>query len=535
MLLACLMATFMTAVESTIVATAMPTVVAELGGFDLFAWVFAVYLLTQAVTIPIYGRLADLYGRKPVFYAGCALFLVGSGLCGLASRMAALIAFRTLQGIGAGAIQPVAATILGDIYEPTERGRVQGLVSSVFGISAVLGPSLGAFLISRVGWQAVFWVNIPIGAASVAMLAAFLREDVVRRRHRLDLAGAGLLLAAIGPLIVLLVQGPFLSRPAGIAVAILAAGSFVTLLWHEARTPEPMLPLELWRNRIIVLGSLGNCAAGALMMGVAAFLPAYVQGTMGGTALAGGLVLGAMSVSWALASLASARLMLRTSYRLTAIAGALSLIVGCLILITLTPARGVLWAGLGSFVIGVGMGLGSTVFIVSIQASVPVAATRGGDLVGHVHALRRPVARRGRIGCRAERHDSGARPRRAWRGQSPARTRLAGTSGAGRGGALERAGRRGDRQYVFRRRGLRRGSTRARPPDATRAEPGAARQPGLNHLGCVSKDGKAEGKHVVVWKEQAGNWKLDTEIWNRRGLALLMPRGLNPARHRSVV
>ncbi len=370
-LAACLMATFMAAVESTIIATAMPTVVAELGGFGLFAWVFAAYLLTQAVTIPIYGRLADLYGRKPVFFAGCALFLAGSTLCGFAWSMAALIGFRALQGIGAGAIQPTAATILGDIYSPTERGSVQALVSTVFGVSAVVGPSLGAFLVDHVAWQAVFWVNLPIGAAAIAMLAAFLKEDVQHRQHRIDVLGSVLLLVAVGAVLAALVQASVLPRPASIGLWALGAAAFAALIWHERRTPEPMLPLELWRNRIIALGSFGNCAAGALMMGVSAFLPAYVQGPMGRSALAGGLVLGAMSVSWPIASLAAARLMSRTSYRATAIAAALALLAGSLILLALTPARGPLWAGLGSFVIGIGMGMGSTVFIVSIQAAVP--------------------------------------------------------------------------------------------------------------------------------------------------------------------
>ena len=175
-LAACLMATFMAAVESTIVATAMPTIVADLGGFSLFSWVFAVYLLTQAVSIPVYGRLADIYGRKKVFYAGAGLFLVGSTLCGFSHSMVALILFRALQGFGAGGVQPIATTILGDIYAPTERAHVQGLVSSVFGVSAVLGPSLGAFLVEQVSWQLVFWVNLPIGVAAIAMVAAFLEE-----------------------------------------------------------------------------------------------------------------------------------------------------------------------------------------------------------------------------------------------------------------------------------------------------------------------------------------------------------------------
>ena len=175
-LAACLMATFMAAVESSIVATAMPTIVADLGGFNLFSWVFAVYLLTQAVSIPIYGRLADIYGRKKVFYFGAGLFLVGSTLCGFAGNMQTLILFRALQGFGAGGVQPIATTILGDIYSPTERAHVQGLVSSVFGIAAVLGPLLGAFLVEQVSWQLVFWVNLPIGVAAIIMIATFLRE-----------------------------------------------------------------------------------------------------------------------------------------------------------------------------------------------------------------------------------------------------------------------------------------------------------------------------------------------------------------------
>ena len=160
------MAMFMAAVESTIVSTAIPTIVATLGGFHLLSWVFAAYLLTQAATIPVYGRLADLYGRKRVLIVGCGVFLVGSALCGFAWNMPALVAFRALQGLGAGAIIPVATTIVGDIYPAAERGRVQGYVSSIWGIAAVTGPLLGAFLVQHVGWQTVFWVNLPIGVAA---------------------------------------------------------------------------------------------------------------------------------------------------------------------------------------------------------------------------------------------------------------------------------------------------------------------------------------------------------------------------------
>ncbi len=371
-LAACLMATFMAAVESSIIATAMPTIVSDLGGFDLFAWVFAVYLLTQAVSIPVYGRLADIYGRKKVFYIGAGLFLVGSTLCGFASNMFALILFRALQGLGAGGVQPIATTILGDIYTPTERAHVQGLVSSVFGIAAVLGPSLGAFLVQQVSWQLVFWVNLPIGVAAIIMIAAFLGESVEHRPHRIDYLGSLLLMLAIAALMMVLVQGGSLSHAMLATVGAIAVVTLAALIVHERTTPEPMLPLELWRqHRIIVIGSVGGAVISAVMTGVSAFLPTYVQGAMGLSPLTGGLVLGAMSVTWAVASFFGGRLMVRTTYRLTAILGTLSLIVGTSVLIALTPERGVPWATTGSLLIGVGMGLCNTTFIVSIQAAVP--------------------------------------------------------------------------------------------------------------------------------------------------------------------
>ena len=367
----CLMATFMPAVESSIVATTLPSIVADLGGFNVFSWVFTIYLLTQAVSIPIYGRLADQYGRKPVIIIGTIMFLSGSVLCGLAWDMPSLICFRALEGIGAGAIQPIAATILGDIYSPTERGKIQGLVSSVFGVSAVLGPSLGAFLIQYVSWRVVFWVNVPLGIVAMIILAVWLKESVQHRSHRIDWIGS-LLLLACGALMLAMVQAGRLTGTELVVLVVTGVLAFGALFLHERSTPEPMLPLELWRgNRIVVVGSLGNCFSGAVMMGISAFLPAYVQGAMGETAIAGGLVLGAMSISWAVASIVGARLMGRTSYRLTAALGGLCLFFGSVMLVLLQPSHGPLWASVGSFVIGIGMGFCSTVYIVSIHASVP--------------------------------------------------------------------------------------------------------------------------------------------------------------------
>ena len=370
-LAACIMATFMAAVESTIVATAMPTIIADLGGFKLFSWVFAVYLLTQAVAIPVYGRLADLYGRKTVFHAGAGLFLLGSTLSGFAPNMVWLVAFRALQGFGAGGVQPIAMTICGDIYTPSERARVQGLISSVFGVAAVAGPSLGAFLVEHVGWRTVFWVNIPIGAAAILMISLFLHETIEPRAHKVDYLGSLLMMIAICALMLVLVQGSFLPSAIVWTAGAIGVAGLAALAMHEAYAPEPMLPLELWRDRVIVIGSLGGGLAGAVMMGVSAFLPTYVQGALGRSPLTAGLVLGCMSVTWAFASIFGGRLMVRTTYRLSATLGALSLLAGSVILVLLTPERGVPWASAGSLVMGVGMGLCNTAFIVSIQAAVP--------------------------------------------------------------------------------------------------------------------------------------------------------------------
>ena len=250
------MATFTAAVESTIVATALPTIAVELQGAELTSWVFSAYLLMQAVTIPVYGRLADLYGRKKIFLAGSAIFFVGSALCGLATDISGLIAFRALQGCGAGCVQPIAYTIIGDIYRPVERARIQGMLSGVFGVAAIAGPSLGTLLVAQVTWRLVFWINLPIVVAAMAMLVAFLHEDTTLRRHPIDIVGAILLMAGIGG--VVLAADRWGRIGAATALTSFAAGmaALVAFAWHEVRTSAPMVPRTLWRNRVVVVASL---------------------------------------------------------------------------------------------------------------------------------------------------------------------------------------------------------------------------------------------------------------------------------------
>ena len=370
-LAAVMMAIFMAAIDLSIVATAMPTIVADLGGFHLFSWTFAAYLLAQAVTIPIYGRLADLYGRKRVFFAGASLFLLGSTLCGLAWGMVPLILFRGLQGAGAGAVQPIATTIVGDIYGPAERARIQGYISGVWGVAAIIGPTLGAFLVQHASWSLVFWINLPIGAATFVMFSRFLHERQQPRRHRIDYLGSVLMVLGAGGIMLALMQVGNRGEVVTIAtLAVVGAVALAALAAHERSAPEPLFPLNLWRNRVVVVGCLAGFANGALMMSLSAFLPTYVQGAMGRSPAAAGIALAASSVSWTFASIASGRLMIRTSYRLAAGIGGVCLVAGSLVLMTLDPSDSLLWAGTGALLNGIGMGFCNTAFIVSTQTAV---------------------------------------------------------------------------------------------------------------------------------------------------------------------
>jgi EmrB/QacA subfamily drug resistance transporter len=361
---------FMAAIESTIVATSMPTIVGALGGFELFSWVFTVYLLIQAVTIPLYGRLADLYGRKRILFWGIGVFLASSLLCGLAWSMLSLILFRVLQGLGAGAIMPVAMTLLGDVYRGADRARMQGYVSSSFGSAAILGPVVGAAIVAHVSWSWVFWVNVPFGLAAAVMLAVTLRENVEHRPHRLDYAGSLLMMLGTGTLLFVLVRATALSWT---EIALLGGAALILLGWfvaHERVTKEPMLPLRLWRNRLIVGSNLLNLANGAAFMGIAAFLPAYIQGVMGRSTLLAGLVLTGMSGAWPLGGFAAGRVMLRSTFRRAAIAGGISIVAGSLMLLGLTSDRPPSWPIAAALLVGFGMGLCSNSFVVAVQASV---------------------------------------------------------------------------------------------------------------------------------------------------------------------
>jgi EmrB/QacA subfamily drug resistance transporter len=358
------------AIEGTIVATVMPQIVGQLGRFDLFSWVFTAYLLTQAVTIPIYGRLADIYGRKRMLLISVGLFVLGSLMCGFAGGMVSLIAFRVVQGTGAGGLIPLAQTVVGDLYSPVERAKIQGYLSSVWAIGSIIGPLLGAFLVQNTIWPMVFWVNIPIGVTAALMLVLWLHEGLAHRQHRIDYMGALLMVSGSGLLMFAVVQATHFGALVFFTLLFAALALLALLVLYERRAPEPMIPMELLQNRVIAAGTLGCFALGAIMMGATAFVSLYVQGAMGRSALLAGLVLMTPSLTWPIGSMSGGRIMLKTSYRATTLIGTLPLLLGSALMIALSPASGALLATFGVGFIGVGMGLTNNTFTVAIQGSV---------------------------------------------------------------------------------------------------------------------------------------------------------------------
>ena len=372
MLTALVVAMFLAAIEGTIVATAMPSIAARLGGFSLYSWVFSSYLLMQAVTTPVFGKLADLYGRKPVFIVGVSIFLVGAVLCGFAQSMGMLVAFRFVQGIGAGAVLPMSATLAGDLYSLKERGRIQGYLASVWGISSILGPLAGGIIVDHVDWHWIFWLNLPFGVISIALIAWFLHETVEHRSRSIDFAGAGLLLAGLSAAMLALTQAEDWGARWALALALGAAVTLFLFLRQQRSAPDPMMHFELWSNPIIRLGNLAILCAGIAMIGLITFLPTFVQGVLGGSALAAGFTLSGMSLGWPLASVLAGRTFIRLGVRTLVRKGGVFVSAGAVV-VGLFAAEGAFVAAFGAFLMGLGFGLLNTTYIVAIQTSVPWA------------------------------------------------------------------------------------------------------------------------------------------------------------------
>ena len=372
-LISLMLSTSLVALDSTIIATAVPSVVKSLGGFAQFPWLFSIYLLAQAVSVPIYAKVADMFGRKPVILLGIALFLVGSILCGVAWSMPALIAFRALQGLGAGAVQPMSVTIVGDIYTLEERARVQGYLASVWGISAVVGPTLGGVFSEWISWRWIFFVNIPLCFLAGVMLIRKFREDVARKPHRIDYSGAVLLTIGCALLILgLLEGGNSWGWASPVSVGIFAVGvlSLVAFILVERNAAEPVLPLWVFRRRVLVGGSAVALSVGAVLLGLTSYVPTYVQVVLHASPLVAGFALATISVGWPLAASYSGRLYLRFGFRTTALIGGGLSVLGTALMMTLGRASSI-WSVAGyCFLIGLGLGLVASPTLIAAQSSV---------------------------------------------------------------------------------------------------------------------------------------------------------------------
>jgi EmrB/QacA subfamily drug resistance transporter len=368
------LAMFLAALEATAVGTAMPTVVADLGGMAHYSWVFSAYLLASTTTVPMYGKLADLFGRRRIFTVGVALFLVGAALAGTSTTATQLIIYRAVQGLGAGAVMPIAMTMVADIYSLEERGRMQGLFAGVWAFSSIVGPAAGGLITDLLSWRWVFYINIPFGLASVAGLFLFYTEEYERRQHRLDILGTVSLTAAIALLLLALLEGTGLwgwQDPRTLAMIGLSGSGLLLFFWQENRAPEPMLPLSLFRNPVIAVSSMGSVVLGTILFCAAAYVPMFTQGVLGGTAIDAGMTLAPMSIGWPIASTIAGWLLIRVGFRPFLIAGATIGMFGCLMLSAADAESGRGAVMLAMLFVGIGLGFMSTPYLLSVQNAVP--------------------------------------------------------------------------------------------------------------------------------------------------------------------
>jgi EmrB/QacA subfamily drug resistance transporter len=368
-----LLGMFLAALEATVVGTAMPTVIASLGGLDRYSWVFSAYLLGATVTVPVWGRLSDLYGRRPLYLIGVAFFLVGSALSGASMSITQLIVFRGIQGLGAGALIPLSMTINGDIYTLKERARMQGLFSGVWGLASILGPLAGGFITDHFTWRWVFYINIPFGLAAAAVVGFALVEPKRQEKPVIDYAGAVWLTLSVTLLLFALVEAgdiAFLATPMMPVVVVGAILFGFLFVRAERRAADPIVPFSLFRNRVVAVGSITSFMVGAAMFGALSFIPLFVQGAMGGSATEAGILLTPFLLGWVVMAVVGGRLMLSIGYRPTVLAGLAVLIIsfGFLAMFDRATPR---WALLTDMALmGSGMGLVMFALLITMQNSV---------------------------------------------------------------------------------------------------------------------------------------------------------------------
>lgn len=371
---AMMLSLFLASIESTVVATAMPTIVAQLGGLDIYAWVFSAYLLTSTTMIPIFGKLSDIYGRRRIYFFAVVVFMIGSALCGQAQSMAQLVLFRALQGFGAGGIQPLAFTIIGDIFTFEQRAKVQGLFSGVWGLSSLIGPLVGGFLVDYVSWHWVFYLNVPFGLLGMALMLVAWRDVNPRTGGSVDYLGAALLCGGIVALMFALFElrtGAQLNWFVFDLSLVIAFALLIALVFVEHRAANPILPLSLFRERLFTTAIGHGFFAGFALFGSAAFVPLFVQAVLGTSATMAGAALTPQLLSWTMASVIGTRLLLRFHFRRLALIGVTVLVAGVLMMTQVTASTPGWVLALSMALTGIGMGLSIPLFLIAVQSTVP--------------------------------------------------------------------------------------------------------------------------------------------------------------------
>ncbi|HEU5216004.1 MAG TPA: MDR family MFS transporter [Gaiellaceae bacterium] len=369
--IALMLGMFLAALDQTIVSTALPTIVGDLGGLNHLSWVVTSYLLASTVSTPLYGKLGDMMGRKPIFLAAILIFLAGSMLAGLSQSMAELIGFRALQGIGAGGLMVGAQAIIADIVPPRERGRYMGLIGSVFAVASVAGPLLGGFLVDNLSWRWVFYVNLPVGALAVLIVSTRLHLHTPHTRHRIDFLGTALLSGGVGALILLTTWGGSEYAWGSNMIVGLGVVGIVLLavfVWWETRVDEPILPLHLFRSRVFSVASAMGFTIGMAMFGAIIFIPLFLQIVYGASATSSGLRMIPLMAGLLVASILSGRAISRIGrYKAFPIAGTAVLVVGMYLLSLLAVTTASWLASAYMVVVGVGLGLVMQVLVLVVQ------------------------------------------------------------------------------------------------------------------------------------------------------------------------
>jgi EmrB/QacA subfamily drug resistance transporter len=364
---------FLAAMESTVVATAMPKAVISLGGIEIYAWVGSGFLLTSTVMMPMWGRLSDLFGRRPIFLIGLVIFLLGSALSGLSQDMVELIAFRMIQGLGAGSLMTIGMTIIGELFGLERRARMQGYLSGVWGVASLLGPMIGGVLTDHASWRWVFYINLPFGAVAMALIATALRdEDRARRRPSIDYAGVLLFAVGVSALLLGLELGRTRSwsEPTVLVPLVGAAVALSVFVIVERRTSEPFVPLHLFAHRVVLAASLTGFLAGMAMFGAIQFVPLFLQSVRGMSATAAGFVLVPFVFGWVAMSVTSARLVLKIGYRTVVLAGMVCLVVAFVLLSRWSESLTQMTAMRDALVGGLGMGLNMVPMLIAVQSAV---------------------------------------------------------------------------------------------------------------------------------------------------------------------